>query len=136
MKKTIMALGASALALTLAGGAYAHHSGAMFDATKTATVEGTVKEFQYTNPHSWLVVNVPDASGKVTEWSFEAEGPSTLLRAGIKKSSLNPGDKVTVKGHPLKDGRPGAGLINVTKADGTVLNPRGGPPAPAAKPAS
>ena len=134
MKTMILGISASALVLTIAGAAAAHHSGAMFDATKEVSLEGTVKEFQYTNPHSWLVVNVPDASGKVTEWSFEAEGPSTLLRAGIKKSSLMPGDKVTVKGHPLKDGRPGAGLMNVTKADGTVLNPRGAPP-PAAKPA-
>ena len=122
MNKALMAAAIAALATP----ALAHHSGAMFDPTKTVTLEGTVKEFQYTNPHSWLVVNVPDASGKVTEWSFEAEGPSTLLRAGIKKSSLMPGDKVTVKGHPLKDGRPGAGLMNVTKADGTVLNPRPG----------
>ena len=132
MKKTVMALGVSALLAATAGAAFAHHSGAMFDAAKEVSMAGTVKEFQYTNPHSWLVVNVPDASGKVTEWSFEAEGPSTLLRAGIKKSSLMPGDKVTVKGHPLKDGRPGAGLINVTKADGTVLSPRPGAPAPAA----
>ena len=131
MKKSIIALSAATSVLAIAGAAFAHHSGAMFDATKTATLSGTVKEFQYTNPHSWLVVNVPDASGKVTEWSFEAEGPSTLLRAGIKKSSLMPGDKVTVRGHPLKDGRPGAGLMDVTKADGTVLNPRGAP-APAA----
>jgi hypothetical protein len=138
MKKTVMALSASALLMVSAGAAAAHHSGAMFDATKEVSLAGTVKEFQYTNPHSWLVVNIPDAAGKVTEWSFEAEGPSTLLRAGIKKSSLMPGDKVTVKGHPLKDGRPGAGLMNVTKADGTVLSPRpGGPPAaaPGAAPA-
>ena len=128
MKKTVAAVGAGALMLASAGAALAHHSGAMFDATKEVTLQGTVKEFQYTNPHSWLVVNIPDATGKVTEWSFEAEGPSTLLRAGIKKSSLMPGEKVTVKGHPLKDGRPGAGLMNVTKADGTVLSPRAAPP--------
>jgi hypothetical protein len=132
MKKTVVALGVSALVLASAGAAFAHHSGAMFDGTKEVSLQGTVKEFQYTNPHSWLVVNVPDASGKVTEWSFEAEGPSTLLRAGIKKSSLMPGDKVTVKGHPLKDGRPGANLMNVVKADGTYLSPRGGPPPAAA----
>jgi hypothetical protein len=136
MKKTVVALGAGALLLATAGAAFAHHSGAMFDAQKEVSLQGTVKEFQYTNPHSWLVVNVPDASGKVTEWSFEAEGPSTLLRAGIKKSSLMPGDKVTVKGHPLKDGRPGAGLVNVTKADGTVLNPRPGAARPAGAPAA
>ena len=132
-KKAMVLAGVASMSMA-AVPAFAHHSFAMFDNNKSVTLEGTVKEFQYTNPHSWLVVNVPDASGKVTEWSFEAEGPSTLLRAGIKKSSLMPGDKVTVKGHPLKDGRPGAGLMNVTKADGTVLNPRGAPP-PAAKPA-
>jgi hypothetical protein len=127
MRKTVIALGAGALALAAAGGALAHHSGAMFDETKEVSVVGTVKDFQYTNPHSWLLVDVPDASGKVTQWSFEAAGPTTLMRAGIKKSSLLPGEKVTVKGHPLKDGRPGAGLMNVTKADGAVLSPRGPP---------
>ena len=128
MKRIAIATSAVALLGVSAGAAFAHHSGAMFDAAKEVTLQGTVKEFQYTNPHSWLVVSVPDAAGKVTDWSFEAEGPSTLLRAGIKKSSLMPGEKVTVKGHPLKDGRPGAGLMNVTKADGTVLNPRPAPP--------
>jgi hypothetical protein len=128
MKPNIVVLGLSALFIASSGAALAHHSGAMFDSSKEVSLAGTVKEFQYTNPHSWLVVNVPDARGKVTEWSFEAEGPSTLLRAGIKKSSLTPGDKVTVKGHPLKDGRPGAGLVSVTKADGTMLNPRPGAP--------
>jgi hypothetical protein len=131
MKRIVLTAIATAALAASAGSAFAHHSGAMFDAAKEVSLQGTVKEFQYTNPHSWLVVNVPDASGKVVEWSFEAEGPSTLLRAGIKKSSLMPGDKVTVKGHPLKDGRPGAGLMTVVKADGTVLNPRPGAPRPA-----
>jgi hypothetical protein len=131
-------LGAGALALAAAGAASAHHSGAMFDSSKEVTLSGTVKEFQYTNPHSWLVVNVPDASGKVTEWSFEAEGPSTLLRNGIKKSSLQPGDKVMVKAHPLKDGRPGGSWMSTSKADGTLLCPggRGRCSAPGAAPAA
>jgi hypothetical protein len=106
--------------------ALAHHSAAMFDMDKTISVSGTVKEFQYTNPHSWLVVVAPGADGKDVEWSFEAEGPSTLLRVGIKKSSLPPGEKVTVRTHPMKDGRPAGAWIDVTKADGTVLNPTGG----------
>jgi hypothetical protein len=66
--------------------AAAHHSGAMFDDKKEVTLTGVVKEFQYTNPHSWLLVDVPGADGKVTTWGFEAEGPTTLLRAGIRKS--------------------------------------------------
>ena len=64
----------------------AHHSATMFDTTKQVTLEGTVKEFQYTNPHSWLLVDVKGSDGKVTTWGFEAEGPSTLFRNGIKKS--------------------------------------------------
>src|ERR1044071_3221589 len=87
---------------------FAHHSGAMFDDTKAVTLTGVIKEFQYTNPHSWLLVDVKGADGKVTTWGFEAEGPSSLLRAGIRKSDLVPGMEVTVIGHPMKDGRPAA----------------------------
>ena len=99
----------------------AHHSAAAYDRDADVEVSGTIREMQYTNPHSWLFVEVVDKSGKTVEWGFEAEGPSTLLRAGIKISSLKPGEKVTVKGHPLKDGRPAAILVSVTKADGSVL---------------
>ena len=111
----------------LAAPAFAHHSGSMFDPTKTVTLEGTVKEFQYTNPHSWLEIVVVGADGKPVEWGFESEGPSTLLRAGIKAKSFLPGEKVTVSCHPMKDGRTAGSLLSVTKADGTVLSPRGRP---------
>jgi hypothetical protein len=121
--KTLFA-GAALLALTASAPALAHHSGAMFDHEKVVTLQGTVKEFQYTNPHSWLQVMVATPDGRTTEWGFEAEGPSTLLRAGIKSKTFLPGDKVTVSGHPMKDGRPAGGLISVTKADGSVFNPR------------
>jgi hypothetical protein len=106
--------------------AQAHHSSAMFDDEKVVTVSGEVKEFQYTNPHSWLLVDVKGADGQVTTWGFEAEGPSTLLRAGIRRSDLPPGTMVKVSGHPMKDGRPGAAWMNLTKEDGTVMNPRAG----------
>ena len=69
-----------ALLLALSSGVSAHHSATMFEQTKTITVEGVVKEFQYSNPHSWLLVDVKDKTGKVTTWGFEAEGPSTMLR--------------------------------------------------------
>ncbi len=115
-----------------AGVASAHHSGAMFDHEKKITLKGTVKEFQYTNPHSWLQIMVLGPDGKSTEWGFEAEGPSTLLRAGIKAKSFMPGDKVTVVCNPMKDGRPAGGMVSVTKADGTVFTPRAPTPAPAA----
>jgi hypothetical protein len=130
---------ASGIALGLSGAvalpALAHHSGAMFDHEKKITLSGTVKEFQYTNPHSWLQVMVTGADGKTTEWGFEAEGPSTLLRAGIKAKSFVPGEKVTVVGNPMKDGRPAGSLISVTKPDGSVFSPRPSPQPAAAKPA-
>ena len=86
----------------------AHHSAAAYDRDADIELAGTIKEMQYTNPHSWLIVEVGDKAGKTVDWGFEAEGPSTLLRAGIKASSLKPGEKVTVKGHPLRDAPGGA----------------------------
>jgi hypothetical protein len=118
---------------TLTGSALAHHSAAMFDMSKTVTVTGTVREFQYTNPHSWLQVLVTDSDGKTVEWGFETEGPSTLLRVGIKAKTFQPGDKVTIVGNPMRDGRPAGNWISATKADGTVYNLRPGRPAPDAK---
>jgi hypothetical protein len=107
-------------------GALAHHSAAMFDEKKTITVEGEVKEFQLTNPHSWLLVDVKDKTGKVTTWGFEAEGPSTLARAGIKPSDFKPGTRLTITGNPMKDGRPAAIWVNAVRADGKAFNPRAG----------
>jgi hypothetical protein len=128
MNKLLAAVSIAALSVaTQAPPALAHHSGSMFDPTKTVTLEGTVKEFQYTNPHSWLQIVVVGADGKPVEWGFESEGPSTLLRAGIKAKSFMPGEKVTVTCHPMKDGRTAGSLMSVTKADGTVLSPRGRP---------
>src|SRR5689334_24530146 len=96
----------------------AHHSAVMFDDTKEITVEGVVKEFQFTNPHSWLLVDVKDKSGKVTTWGFEAEGPSTLQRAGIRPSEFPVGTKLTITGRPMKDGRPAAIWEYAVRADG------------------
>ena len=104
----------------------AHHSTAMFEEKRTVTVEGVVKEFQYTNPHSWLLVDVTDKSGKVTTWGFEAEGPSTLQRAGIRPSEFPVGTKLTITGRPMKDGRPAAIWESAVRADGKKFNPREG----------
>ncbi len=109
------------------GSVLAHHSAAMFDMSKTVTLQGTVKEFQYTNPHSWLQVLVASPDGKTVEWGFETEGPSTLLRVGIKLKTFQPGDKVTIVAHPMRDGRPAGAWISATKADGTVYNLRPAP---------
>jgi hypothetical protein len=102
----------------------AHHSGAMFDDKKTVTLTGTVKQFQYTNPHSWLLVDVKGGDGKVTTWGFEAEGPSTLLRAGIRKSDFPFGTPVTITGNPMRDGRPAAAWVKAIRlTDKKEFNP-------------
>ena len=115
---------ATALASVAAIPASAHHSGAMFDDAKEVTLVGTIKEFQYTNPHSWIQVMVPGANGGDVEWSIETAAPIVLLRAGIRANALVPGDKVTVRAHPLKSGGAGGNLIDVKKEDGTILSTR------------
>ena len=112
--------------LAAAGSASAHHSATMFEQTKTITVEGVVKEFQWTNPHSWLLVDVTGKDGKVTTWGFEAEGPSTLQRAGIRPSEFKAGTRVTMTGRPMKDGRPAAIWVLAVRADGKKFDPREG----------
>jgi Family of unknown function (DUF6152) len=118
---------AAGVLLCLGRPASAHHSGAMFEPEKTITLKGVVKEFEYTNPHSWLWVTVTNDDQTTTDWGFEAEGPSTLFRAGIKKGDLKPGDKVTVTGRPMRDGRPAAAWVNVIKEDGRELRTRVAP---------
>jgi hypothetical protein len=110
----------------IAGPSFAHHSAVMFDDAKEVTLKGVVKEFQYTNPHSWLLVDVKNADGTVTTWGFEAEGPSTLTRAGIKRSDFAPGTELTITGHPMRDGRPAASWIKATRGDGKDFDPRAG----------
>ena len=123
------ALGLAMTMMVLVMPALAHHSSAMFDNQKTVTVEGVVKEFQWTNPHSWLLVDVPDQKkkGAVVTWGFEAEGPSTLTRAGIRPSELPIGTKLRISGHPMKDGRTAATWIEAVRlSDGKKFDPRAG----------
>ena len=103
----------------------AHHAGVMFEEEAEITLEGVVKEFQYTNPHSWLLVDVTDEDGRITTWGFEAEGPSTLMRRGIRVGDLMPGTRVTISGHPMRDGRPAAAWTRAVREDGVVFLPRG-----------
>jgi hypothetical protein len=108
-------LGALSMSLTAAAPALAHHSFAMFDNSKNVTLEGTVKEFQWTNPHSWVQLMVADpATGKEVEWSIEGGSPNGLARQGWKRTSLKPGDKASIVIHPLKDGTAGGSLVSVS----------------------
>lgn len=120
-----IAIGSGALALLLSAlPASAHHSAAMFDFEKTLTLEGVVKEFQYTNPHTWLIVDVTREDGTVETWGFEGGHRNGMLEAGIFKNDLSPGTAVTVTTHPMKDGRPAGTWEKVVRGDGTVLDPR------------
>jgi hypothetical protein len=110
----------------------AHHPFAMFDANKTITMEGTVKEFEWTNPHAWMHI-VATEKGQPVDWSFEMGSPGQLgSRFGMKPDSGKPGDKVTIRAHPMKDGTNGGQYLSVTLADGhTFGTPAQGAPAPA-----
>jgi hypothetical protein len=120
---------ATALAAAIAAPAFAHHSFAMFDADKTVTVTGTVKEFEWTNPHTWVRVMVMDqATGKPVQWGFEMGPPAQQIRRGWKADSLKPGDTFTLKMHPLKDGSRGGQLVEATLPDGRTLGGAGAPP--------
>jgi hypothetical protein len=123
MRETLVALLGG---LVLAMPSFAHHSAVMFDDTKEVTVTGVVKEFQYTNPHSWLLVDVTNEDGTVTTWGFEAEGPSTLGRSGIRKSDFPAGTQITITGNPMRDGRPAAIWVRATRGDGKEFDPRAG----------
>jgi hypothetical protein len=123
-KKMLALAGFAAVALAAAP-AFAHHSFAMFDNTKNVTLEGTVKEFQWTNPHSWIQIVAKDASGKDVEYSIEGGSPNGLARQGWKRTSLKPGDKATLVMHPLKDGTAGGSLVTVSVGGVQVGNPRG-----------
>ena len=100
--------------------AAAHHSTAMFDFQKTVTLTGTVKDFAWTNPHTWTNVNVEGGKGKAV-YGLEGMSPNYLSRNGWTRRTLQPGDRVTVEVHPLKDGRKGGFMVSAKLADGTLL---------------
>ena len=113
----------------------AHHSPAAFDRTKEVKLAGTVKEFRWQNPHSWIEIMVPNDRGEAVLWSVELTSPTYLVRAGWKSNTIKAGDKVSVTLNPIRSGDPGGIFVSVTLADGRVLSGRGGgpaaPPAPA-----
>ncbi len=117
-------------ALAVAGPAMAHHSFSMFDRDQTLTLNGVVKELEWTNPHSWLVVMVTDNGGKVIEYPLEMQATGQAMKNGWKSDSVKPGDKVSVVMHPLKSGSHGGQLLYVTLPDGHKLAVTRGPVTP------
>ena len=104
--------------LALIAPASAHHSYAMFDQAKDVALAGTVKDWQWANPHVLIVVAAPGNDGKVVEYSIEGPSPQVLRPRGWNREAMKPGDKVTVNMHPLRDGSNGGSLVSVVTADG------------------
>ncbi len=115
----------AAAALASASPALAHHSFAMFDMAQEKTISGTVTDFQWTNPHSWIWLEVPAASG-AEQWGVEGMSPNFLERRGWSKNTLHRGDKVSVTIHPVKNGGHGGSFMRVTLPDGKVMDMMGG----------
>ena len=111
-------------AVAIAVPALAHHSFAMFDQTKRVVLKGKVTEFQWTNPHAFLEIDVPGARGAVTHWSIELNSPNNLTRQGWRRTSVKPGDQVSVTINPLRNGKPGGLFNSVVLADGKTLSER------------
>jgi hypothetical protein len=119
--KNLSILGLLLLVACIATSAFAHHSAAGIDRTKTVTIEGVVKEFKWANPHSWLDVQVTNGKGGTDLWSFEMNPPAYLVRSGWKASTVKAGDKVKVVGRPFMNGDPGGIFVSVTLPSGQTL---------------
>jgi Family of unknown function (DUF6152) len=127
--KSRAALGVLLVLSVWGSAAWAHHSFAMFDQTSTKTLVGTVKEVQWTNPHIWVQVLVPDPkTGAAAEWSIEGGSPNGLTRQGWRRSSIKQGDAIEITIHPLKDGTNGGSMMRAM-INGQAVG--GGPPPPA-----
>jgi hypothetical protein len=113
--------------------AFAHHSSAGIDRTKSVELVGTIRQFSWTNPHSWMEVDVPDGKGGILTWKVEMTSPAYLVRAGWKSTTVKTGDEVKVTVRPLRDGSPGGLFVSVLRADGRTFTerPAAPPPAPA-----
>ena len=118
---SMLAAVAVVLGSAYAGLALAHHSGAAFNRSEVRTIEGEVEEWRWSNPHSWLRINVAGVGDAVVEWNFEATSSALLARQGWRRTSFEPGERVSVHYNPLRDDGVGGNLVGVTKADGSVL---------------
>ena len=112
---------AALLVTAVAGPARAHHSGAMFDTAKEVTLTGTVRQFQWANPHCFIQLVVPGSGGQQVEWTLEMTAPVHLQRLGWKRSTLKQGDRITVTFHPLRNGAQGGNVETVVGPDGKAI---------------
>jgi len=117
-------LAAITLAAGLAASLGAHHSPVMFDRTAAKTLVGTVVRFTWTNPHSAILLDVPNESGGVDRWGVELGSPQSMARAGWRSNIIKAGDTVTVVVNPLKSGEFGGIFVSITLPDGRKLGGR------------
>lgn len=120
--------------VAFAGLAAAHHSGAMYDSSKTMVLNGTIIEFNWVNPHSSIKIEVAGPDGKPVIWGIEMNTPQNLVREGWKRTTIKSGDKAAITVRPMRDGKPAGTYVSIKLADGTVLS--GAPDAAAAPAAS
>ncbi len=112
--------------MTVASAAFAHHGTANYDTSKTVTVKGTVTDFQFINPHVLIMMDGKDESGKPQKWQGELTSPNRLSRAGWTKSSIKPGDTISINGYPTKSGSPEIWIQKVVLESGEELPTGGG----------
>jgi hypothetical protein len=110
------------IALGIASPALSHHSHAMFDHTKEVSVTGTVTQWLLRNPHAFLYIDVKTETGEVVNYSIEMSNIPNMITRGFTQTTFKPGDKVTAKVHPLKDGRPGGNYVTIVAADGKTYD--------------
>jgi Family of unknown function (DUF6152) len=116
----LFALSAVAI-IAVAGSASAHHSFAAFDMANQSTITGSVKQVDWTNPHIWIWINVPNDKGGTDTYGFEGMSPNYLARRGWERTTLKVGDKITISYRPMKDGNKGGMFITGKMATGKVL---------------
>jgi Family of unknown function (DUF6152) len=114
--------------LLLACPVFAHHGSAAFDMTKPITLQATVTEFRFANPHAQIFFDAPDSDGKVLQWTAEATGPNALRSLGWSKDIIKTGDHITIIGNRAKNGSTSLHLRKVILAGGRPLDPGGEPP--------
>jgi hypothetical protein len=127
--RNLLVGGSLVIALFVTSSAYAHHSAAGVDRTKTVTVEGTVKQFKWGNPHSWLEIEVPNSKGSTDIWNLEMTSPAFLVRAGWKSTTIKVGDKVKAVARPFRNGDPGGLFVSVTLPSGQTMGEQAAQPA-------
>ncbi len=104
----------------LAAPAVAHHSYAMFDMTRIVTLDATITQFKWQNPHSFMEADIKTPDG-TEHWAIEMTAPNNLVQEGWKRTTVKPGDHVTIYVHPLRSGDKGGSFAGVKLANGTVL---------------